>query len=55
MSVGPDIPESSLLEIELSIEHLKKHNAPGVDHIPFKLIQAGGDKLYEEVHKLILM
>ena len=27
----------------------------GVDHIPSKLIQAGGGKLYEEIHKLIVL
>ena len=26
----PDIPEPSLIEIELAIENLKKHKAPGV-------------------------
>ena len=45
----PDIPESTLIEIELAREDLKKHKAPGVDLIPSKLIQAGGEKLYEEI------
>ena len=30
------------------------HKAPGVDDIPSELIQAGGGKLYEETHKLIV-
>ena len=33
----------------------KKHIAPGVDHIPSELIQAGGSKLYKEIHKLIVL
>jgi hypothetical protein len=36
----PDIPE-----IELALENLKNPKAPGVDHIPSKLIQASGGKL----------
>ena len=51
----PDIPESSLIEVELAIEKLKKHKATGVDHIPSELIQAGGSKLYKEIHKLIVL
>ena len=43
----PDIPEPSLIEVELTIENLKKHKAPGVDHIPSELIQADGGKLYK--------
>ena len=46
-----DIPEPSLIEVELAIEKLKRHKATGVDHIPSKLIQAGGGKLYEEINK----
>ena len=33
----------------------KKHKVPGVYKIPSELIQAGGDKLYEEIHKLLLI
>ena len=42
------------MEVELAIEKLKKHKATGVDYIPSKLIQAGGSKLYEEIHELIV-
>jgi len=48
-----DIPEPSLIEVELAIDKLKRHKATGVDHIPSELIQAGGGKLYAEIHKLI--
>ena len=30
------------------------HKATGIDHIPSELIQTGGGKLYEEIHKLIV-
>ena len=30
----PDIPESSLIEVELAIKKLKRNKATGVDHIP---------------------
>ena len=36
-----DIPEPSLIEVELTIEKLKRHKATGLDHIPSELIQAG--------------
>ena len=49
----PDIPEPSQIEVELAIEKLKRHKATGVDHIPSELIQVGGGKLYEKIHKLI--
>ena len=50
-----DIPEPSLIEVELAIEKLKRHKATGVDNIPSELTQAGGGKLYEEIHKLIVL
>jgi len=50
-----DNPEPRLIEVELAIEKLRRHKATSVDHIPSKLIHAGGDKLYEEIHKLILL
>ena len=45
MLLEPDIPEPSLIEVELAIEKLKRHKATGVDHIPSELIQAVGGKL----------
>ena len=51
----PDIPEPSLIEVELAIEKLKRHKATGVDHIPSELIQVGGSKFHnEEFHSLYL-
>ena len=46
---------TSLTELQLAMENLKKHKAPGVDHIPSELIQASGGKLCEEIHKLIVL
>ena len=54
-TVEPNIPEPSLLESITRYREFKKHNAPGLHHIPSELIQAGGDKLYEEIHKLIVL
>ena len=51
----PDIPEPSPIEVELAIDKFKKHKATGVDNIQSELIQTGGDKLYEEIHKLIVL
>ena len=34
----PDIPEPSLIEVELAIEKLKKHKSTGADPIPSELI-----------------
>jgi len=39
----------------MSIENLKKHKVPRVDHIPSKLIQASGGKLYEQINKPIVL
>ena len=44
-----------IIEVELAIEKLKRHKATGVDYIPSELVQAGGGKLYEEIHKLIVL
>ena len=51
----PDIPDPSLIEVELAIGKLKRHKATGVDHIPCELIQTSGGKLYEEILKLIVL
>jgi len=34
---------------------LKRHEATRVDYMPSELIQAGGGKLYEEIHELIVL
>jgi hypothetical protein len=40
-------------EGEVAIWKLKRYKSPGVDQIPAELIQAGGETLRSEIHKLI--
>jgi hypothetical protein len=41
------------LEVETATAKLKKYKSPGSDQIPAELIQAGGETLQSEIHKLI--
>jgi hypothetical protein len=34
---------------------MKRYKAPGSDQIPAELIQAGGEILHSEIHKLIML
>jgi hypothetical protein len=49
----PLVPGHSRLEVEIATAKLKKYKAPGSDQIPAELIQAGGEILLPEIHKLI--
>jgi hypothetical protein len=49
----PFVPEPSASEVEVAIGKLKRYKSPGVDQIPAELIQAGGETLRLEIHKLI--
>jgi hypothetical protein len=49
----PFVPEPSMSEIEVAIRKLKRYKSPGADQIPAELIQAGGETLHSEIHKLI--
>jgi hypothetical protein len=49
----PLVPEPSPSEVEIAIAKLKKYKLPGSDQIPAELIQAGGETLQSEIHKLI--
>jgi sorting nexin-29 len=51
----PLVPEPSLVEVEISIGKLKSYKSPGTDNIPAELIKAGGETLYSEIHKLIVV
>jgi hypothetical protein len=44
---------SVLLDAEIPIGKLKKHKSPDSDQIPASLIQAGGEILRPDIHKLI--
>jgi len=50
----PLVPESSVFEVEMLIEKLKRHKSPGTDQIPAELITAGGRTIRNEIHKLII-
>jgi hypothetical protein len=43
----------SRLEVEIAIAKFGKYKSPGSDQILAELIQAGGEKLLSEIHKLI--
>jgi hypothetical protein len=47
------VPDPSRPEVEIAIAKLKKYKSPGSDQIPAELIQAGGEILLSEIHKLI--
>jgi hypothetical protein len=49
----PLVPEPSPFEVEIAIVKLKKYKSPGSDQILAELIQAGGETLQSEIHKLI--
>jgi hypothetical protein len=42
------VPEPSISEVEVAIGKLKRYKSPGMDQI-----QAGGETLRSEIHKLI--
>jgi hypothetical protein len=43
----------SLVEVGNAIGKLKSYKSPSTDHIPAKMIKAGGETLWSEIHKLI--
>jgi hypothetical protein len=49
----PLVTEPSLVEVEIAIGRLKSYKSSGTDQIPAKLIKAGGETLYYEIHRLI--
>jgi hypothetical protein len=52
-TLEPLVPKHNSFEVEISIEKLKWYKSPGIDQIPAELIQAGGNTLCSEIHKLI--
>jgi hypothetical protein len=48
----PLVSEPRSSEAEIAIEKLKRYQSPGIDRIPAELIQAGGNTLRSEIHKL---
>jgi hypothetical protein len=49
----PLVPGPSRLEVEIATAKLKTYKSPCSDQIPAELIQAGGEILLSEIHKLI--
>jgi hypothetical protein len=49
----PLVPEPRASEAEVTVGKLKRYKPPGVHQIPSELIQAGGETLHSEIHKLI--
>jgi hypothetical protein len=40
-------------EVEMAVQKLKKHNAPGMDNIPAELCKYGGNELVKHLHTII--
>jgi hypothetical protein len=53
LTAEPFVPEPSASEVEIAIGKPKRYESPGVDQIPAELIQARGETLHSEIHKLI--
>jgi hypothetical protein len=51
----PFLPEPSASGIEVAVGKPGRYTSPGVDQIPAELIQAGGETLHLEIHKLKLI
>jgi hypothetical protein len=45
--------EPSYFEVEIAIEKLKRYKSPRTDKVLAEVIQAGGNSLCFEIHKLI--
>jgi hypothetical protein len=46
------MPEPSASDVEVAMGKLKRYKSPGVDQIPAGLLQAGGETVHSEIHKL---
>jgi hypothetical protein len=49
------VPDPSPFEVEIAIAKFKRYKLPGNDQIPAEMIQAGGETLQSEIHKLIIL
>jgi hypothetical protein len=47
------VSEPIASEVKVAIGKLERYKSPGFDQIPTELIQAGGEALLSEIHKLI--
>jgi hypothetical protein len=46
------VPQPSCFEVEIATDKFKRYKSPGTDQIPAEIIQAGGNTLHSEIHKL---
>jgi hypothetical protein len=49
----PFVPKLSASGVKDAIGNTKRYKSLGIDQIPAKLIQAGGEIIHSEIHKLI--
>jgi hypothetical protein len=49
----PSVCKASSFKVEVAVEKLKRYKSAGIYQIPAELIQAGGNTLCSEIHKLI--
>jgi hypothetical protein len=47
------VPDPSSSDVEIADANPKRYKSPGIDQIPAELIQAGGEILRAEIHKII--
>jgi hypothetical protein len=47
------VPELSYFEGEITTELLERYKSPGSDQIPPEMVQARGNTLHSNIHKLI--
>jgi hypothetical protein len=51
----PLLPELNSFKVEIATEKLKRYKLPGTEQMLAELIQAGGNTLCSEIHKLLLL
>jgi hypothetical protein len=52
-SVLINIRATSVCEVEMAIEKLKRHTSPSIEQIQAEMVKAEGRTIYSVIHKLI--
>jgi hypothetical protein len=47
------VPETCAIEVEKTLEKLKRHKSSGIDQISAELIKTGGRTIHFEIHRFI--
>jgi hypothetical protein len=47
------VMETSSIKVKITTVNPKRYKSPGIDHMSAELIQAGGNTLRSEIHRLI--